>query len=263
MFRFFRRHRKPELSREDSSTDGSSGSDRFAAMTDPGIKRTYNEDSCIAREFPGGLILLAVADGVGGAGGGDVASAETIKALSAVVEREGGENSGSVLAHAFDEANRAVRERAAEQSDLRGMASTLVAALVQGAQARVANLGDSRAYLLEDGNLRQLTADHSWVEEQVKAGVMSRQEAERSQYRNVITRGIGTDDDVQPDQVDVQLSPGSVLLLCSDGLFKPLSDEKIGEALAAPSVHDAARRLINLANAAGGPDNIAVAILKA
>ena len=203
----------------------------LAAITDTGTRRSVNEDAALAEVLSDGRILLAVADGVGGASAGEVASGEALQALRMGVEGAEGDAGEQVL-EAFRAANRRVRELAASDDKLTGMASTLVAAIVTGNAAIVTNLGDSRAYLLRHGELHQLTRDHSWVAEQVSAGALSAAEAERSQYRNVITRGIGADDEVQPEQNDeLELADDSVLLLCSDGLFKAVKEERIAELL--------------------------------
>ena len=142
------------------------------------------------------------------------------------------------------------------------MATTLVAALVRGHSAWLASVGDSRAYLFHQGELTQRTQDHSWVAEQIRAGRLTEEEAEHSEFRNVITRAVGVADTVEPDKVGpISLPAGSLLLLCSDGLHRVVSDDEIAAVLASGTPQEMAERLIALANEAGGPDNISVAIV--
>lgn len=234
----------------------------FASLTDPGRKRSYNEDSAVATRLPDGSVLLAVADGVGGLGGGDIASAETIEAIVQVLSSNEKDDPNERLAAAFASANTRVREAATRKPDLSRMASTLAVAMVDGSSARLAHLGDSRAYLFHRGILRQLTEDHSWVADQVRAGNMTNDEAEQSQFRNVITRGVGVEEALDLDSIQVIPLPSpSVLLLCSDGLFKAVDEEALCPALELDDPRDMARQLVAVANEAGGPDNIAVALM--
>jgi serine/threonine protein phosphatase PrpC len=235
-----------------------------AALTDRGLKRPTNQDSVLAQELPDGSTLLAVADGVGGVQGGETASAEAIQALVAELVETPEGDPGAALGRAFSVANQRVRAEASERPELEGMASTLVAALVRGDTAWVANVGDSRAYLFHQTQVRQLTLDHSWVAEQVRAGRLADEEAKSSEFRNVITRGIGIAEEVETDTIGpVTLPEGSLLLLCSDGLSRVVSDPKMAEVLQSGTAHAMAERLIALANDAGGPDNISVVILRA
>ena len=237
----------------------------LAALRDQGLVRPSNQDQALATETPDGWLLLAVADGVGGAAGGEVASSAAMDTL------KGATGQGSVsdprlwLTSAFAAANGRVREMAAIDADRPHMATTLVAALVdEEGRAWVANVGDSRAYGLFNGALRQLTEDDSWVAERVRSGELGEAEAEASPYRNMITRAIGGDDSVETGEIiEIQLEPGDVLLLCSDGLYRMVNDSEIAEVLRqAEPVHEIARRLVAMANAAGGVDNIAVAIYR-
>ena len=234
----------------------------MAALTDPGLARTANEDSVLALELPDGSILLAVADGVGGLRGGDVASAEAIAAIADESLWAGTTDPRAALEEAFSRANRRVRELGQERGT--PVASTLVAALVRDGSLWVTNVGDSRAYLFDGSSLTQLSHDHSLVAEQVRAGILTAEEGEHSDYRNVITRGIGVEDIVEPDGVGpVPLPADSILLLCSDGLHGPVAEAQIKAALASGTVGEIARGLIDMGNEAGGPDNISVVILKA
>lgn len=233
----------------------------IAALSDVGRARAVNEDSALAERLADGSVVLAVADGVGGLGGGEIASAETIRALRDELAGAPTHDPAAALARAFTRANERVRELYGP-SDV-PMASTLVAALIRDDMARVANLGDSRAYMFSDGLLEQITRDHSLVAEQVSAGVLTPEQAEKSEYANVITRGIGVSDELSPDAFGpIDLAPGSVLLLCSDGLYRVVDEASIADVLSSSSIDQAATRLVDLANRAGGPDNVSVALCR-
>ena len=237
--------------------------ERMAALTDRGLKRPTNQDHVLAQELPGESTLLAVADGVGGIGGGETASAEAIEALLTELTNAPDDDPTAALERAFSVANKRVRARAVERPELKGMASTLAVALVRGNKAWVANAGDSRVYRFHKGRLQQLTVDHTWVAEQLRAGRLTDEEAQTSAFRNVITRAIGIADAVEPDTVGpITLPNGSLLLLCSDGLYRMVSDTAIARVLESGTPHAMAERLIGLANDAGGSDNISAVIFR-
>ncbi len=235
---------------------------RFFALADVGRRRQNNQDNAAAIALPAGFTLLIVADGVGGAGGGETASEETVNAIVASMWAEEITNPVDALQKAAAEANKRVREMQKTDARLSHMATTLVAALVHGDQAWIYNVGDSRAYKCAKGTLDPVTQDDSWVAEQVRQGNLTADEASRSPYQNVITKGVGVEEDLPVDRmVHQRLNDGDTLLLCSDGLYRAVTPEKIVEAFAdEPTMEDAAKRLVELANAAGGPDNISVAI---
>lgn len=236
---------------------------RFIALSDRGRRRATNQDRALARELPGGPLLLLVADGVGGQGGGEVASAETVNAMVAALGEGDRDDLASALIAAVRRANDRVRELGASDPELRGMATTLVAAVVKDGDAWIVSLGDSRAYVCRAGVLEALTEDDSWVAEQVRAGLLTPEDAARSPYQNVITRGIGVEEGVRVEAAThFALQPGDTLLLCSDGLYRCVTPETIADTLATGTVGEAAERLIDLANKAGGPDNISVAIYR-
>lgn len=229
----------------------------FAAQTDVGLLRTQNQDEAVATELPGGAVLLAVADGVGGSPGGDVAS---LTAMSALV-RELTERGPAQMEAAIASANEEVLALQKTRLEWINMATTLVAATIEGHAARIANLGDSRAYVLIDGRLKQVSRDDSWVSDVVESGELTLEQAERHPYRNVVTRGIGIAGAAQPTFYDVGLGPGDAILLATDGLFKMVPDEEIERLLAGnQGAEKAAAALVDAANAAGGMDNIGVAI---
>jgi len=223
-----------------------------AAATDIGLVREGNEDSYLVDEP-----LFAVADGMGGHRGGEVASQLALETVEKLFQKGTGD-----LAEQVQEANRAVFERSVEDRKVAGMGTTLTAALVEGDRIRLAHVGDSRAYLLRDGELRRLTEDHTLVHRMVTEGEISEEEAEAHPQRSVLTRALGVDMVVDVDDDVVQVRSGDRLLLCTDGLTGMVSEEEIKEMLqgiADPS--EAAERLVRRANEAGGVDNITVVVL--
>ncbi|OAI40940.1 hypothetical protein AYO38_00735 [bacterium SCGC AG-212-C10] len=236
---------------------------QYAAATDRGQRRATNQDRALADRLPDGRSLLVVADGVGGMFGGERASEETVQTVAAEMQGLIGGEPDSLLQAAVEAANERVRQLRKEDHELAGMATTLVAALVTGDEAWLVSIGDSRAYVFKDGVLRQVTEDDSWVAEQVRMGILSPEEAEASPRQNVITRGIGVDESLHNEQVThVRLGPGAMLLLCSDGLFRAISEEEIASMLPSGKVGDVVANLIERANAAGGPDNIGIALYR-
>ena len=221
--------------------------------TDIGRVREGNEDSYLL-EPP----LYAVADGMGGARGGEVASQ---LALSTV---EDGYLSGHrSLAALVRDANTAVFARSVEDRSVAGMGTTLTAVLVEGDAASLVHVGDSRAYLLRAGTLRQLTEDHTLVQRMVRAGEITRREADVHPHRNVLVRSLGTEPDVEVDEADLGLLEGDRLLLCSDGLTTMITEGQIQAILeVAPAPQDAAERLVRAANRAGGLDNITAVVVE-
>jgi protein phosphatase len=240
-----------------------------AAQTDTGLVRRSNQDSFGTDEDFG---LYVVCDGMGGAAGGDIASRIAVETFLAVARQElenlhdaNAECTRCSLQRAAAAANRAVLARASFDIALRGMGSTLVAARLFGESLTLINVGDSRAYLFQNGHARQLTQDHSWVAEQVRRGLMTPAQAERSSFQSVITRAIGADIDVAPDLFDATLHPGEALLLTSDGLTRHVSTEELAQivtATAADSPQSTCDRLIALAKARGGSDNITCILIR-
>jgi serine/threonine protein phosphatase PrpC len=226
---------------------------RNAVLTNPGRKRRRNEDAYVC-EPP----LFAVADGMGGAQAGEIAS----RLAAAALQGEGyaGPRRGEQrVVELIQAANRRVYERASEP-DKSGMGTTMTVALVEDGRVAIGHVGDSRAYLVREGRLEQLTEDHSLVAELVRSGKLSPEEAEVHPQRSVITRALGTDPDVDVDTFTVETKQGDVFLLCSDGLTSMVADDRI-LALVERNHNDldaAARALIKAANKGGGEDNITV-----
>ncbi|HWH31253.1 MAG TPA: Stp1/IreP family PP2C-type Ser/Thr phosphatase [Egibacteraceae bacterium] len=232
------------------------------AATDVGRVREGNEDSLFA-----GRAVFAVADGMGGHQAGEVASEAALRPIAALDGQEfaAPEAAQDALVEAVVDANRSVVSQARSDPSLRGMGTTLTAVLVRDNHLHIAHVGDSRAYLLRGGrDMTQLTTDHTLVEQLIREGRLARSEAAVHPQRSVITRAIGVDQQVQVDSLPpLQLQPGDQVLLCSDGLTGPVDDHTIAEVLAGTADGDTAcRQLIEAANAAGGPDNITVVLLR-
>lgn len=246
----------------------------YAVRSDAGRVRENNEDSaCLAPE----LSLFVLSDGMGGQASGEVASrlaTETIVAqcrnghgVSAVSQAgecmEGAGDRSNRLADAIHAANLAVHQAARRSKELQGMGATVVAVWVTGERFTVAHVGDSRAYRLRAGRFQQLTEDHSFVAEQVRRGAMTEQEAGSSKLQNVLTRALGVDESVPVDVDEQLLVEGDTILLCSDGLTRELSDAQIAAILGeADDAQQAADKLVELANQAGGEDNITAVVVR-
>jgi serine/threonine protein phosphatase PrpC len=226
-----------------------------AGITDPGQVRAQNQDAFYVAED-----LVLIADGMGGYAGGEVAAAIAAEVVGAHFSEDG---SSTGLEEAVADANRQIFERGVEPG-LEGMGTTLVAAAVIGsgstARVLVANVGDSRAYLLRGGSLRQLTEDHSVAAELVRLGRLEEDGGQEHPGRHVLTRALGVDRDVAPDLIEIVPEPEDRLLLCSDGLSNELDDEEILALLRVGTPSDAARSLVAAANAHGGLDNVTAVV---
>lgn len=233
-----------------------------AALTDRGRKRPSNEDAFGYSVEDG---VYVVCDGMGGAAGGEVASSTAVdEVLRIFSERNGSAVLPKDAEEAISVANEAIYSRAQRNYKLNGMGTTLVAAVVRNQHVWVLNIGDSRCYRLRAGHLEQVTLDHSLVEEQVRMGRMTKAEALRSPLRNMITRALGTQSQVTPDCFDFDAEPGDLLLLCSDGLTRELSDTLIESMLLSDQpLEDRCTSLIEAAKKAGGHDNITCVLVQA
>lgn len=242
----------------------------WAAATHPGSRRLTNEDAYGANPELG---LFLVADGMGGHAAGEVASRVAVEAVTAFVEQTAGDRhhtwpipyeialspTANRLKAALVLANRRVASEIHQHESYTGMATTAVAVLVDGNTVVAAHAGDSRAYQLEGDRLRQLTRDHSWVEEQVQAGLLTAEAAREHPWRNVVTRALTGGSELDPEITTLSVDVGDRLLLCSDGLSGVVSHDEIRALLAPPaSLDEVCRRLVDRANEGGGPDNITV-----
>lgn len=238
---------------------------KFYAITDIGRKRELNEDYIYTSGQPIGALpnLFIVADGMGGHKAGDYASMHTVDRFVEVI-RELGEEHGvqDAINEAVTDANAYIYQRSRENSNLSGMGTTLVLATCIGNEAIVANIGDSRLYLVNDA-MTQITRDHSLVEEMVTLGGIDREMARNHPDKNIITRAVGVKEKVAADFFEVDLTKGDKLLLCSDGLTNMLRDEEIYQIIQEnKELEQAAKALIDAANENGGRDNIAVVLVE-
>jgi len=242
------------------------------AKSDIGRKRPQNEDCFLADPSLG---LYIVCDGMGGGNAGEVASRMAIETILAHVQSPADSGAGETepddpnltpatnqLAHAIYAANAAVFHASWEHPQYAGMGTTVAAARLSGHSLSIANVGDSRVYLIRHGVLQPLTADHSWVAEQVAQGYMTEEEAGRSPRRNIVTRALGVESAVDIDVTEMPVFKGDLLLLCSDGLTRGVRCGDILSTLEEDrSLHEKTDRLISLANEAGGEDNITVVLV--
>lgn len=241
-----------------------------SAKTDIGLRRQHNEDRYLADP---GLGLYAVCDGMGGGNAGEIASGMAIDAIRAFLNTPAGTDrptdedrnvspATARLAAAVREANQAIHRASWINPAYAGMGTTVVAVRLTDELLSIVHVGDSRLYLIRNGRLDLLTADHSWVAEQVQQGLMTEAEAERSPKRNIVTRALGVESSVEVDIGEISLLPGDRLLLCSDGLTRGVRPSQILQTInSAPSAEAAADQLIGLANAAGGEDNTTVLLV--
>ncbi len=244
-----------------------------SGKTDTGKTRKNNEDSYLIDSCRG---LYAVADGIGGHEGGEVASRLAIQGLSQTVRerfsspdetpahgipREG-DPVKSALSLAFTLANRTIRQTATGNPSLHGMGTTMTALFLYEKKAYLAHVGDSRAYQLRAGVLTQVTADHTLVAEQMRAGLITPEKARKNPYRHVITRALGIDPDIVVDHRMIEVKPDDAFLLCTDGLTEMVDDDRIRGILSTASPQEAAELLVREANDRGGVDNITVVVIQ-
>ncbi|MFL5319129.1 MAG: Stp1/IreP family PP2C-type Ser/Thr phosphatase [Myxococcaceae bacterium] len=245
-----------------------------AGLTDVGRKRQHNEDSYLIDEE---LHLFVVADGMGGHAGGGTASRIAVETIDRELRKIrdskenpfGGSGGQQLQDSAVPEAIRSAVERAClaifqeAQNDarLQGMGTTVISLLVHEEYAFFAHVGDSRAYLVRGDLIQQISEDHSLVNEQIKAGMITAEEAKHSRYKNIITRSVGFEEEVQVDVMGLVTEPGDFFILCSDGLANMVEDKELQEAVKNNQLEDAPKKLIELANERGGDDNITVIVV--
>ena len=234
------------------------------SVTDVGQKRQVNQDYVYASEEPVGNLpnLFVVADGMGGHNAGDFASSFAVQTLVRTILEDENQNPIKIIRHAVEEANRKVLEESKLHAEMSGMGTTMVLVTIIDDYAYVANVGDSRLYLIED-QILQITKDHSLVQEMVRRGLITKEEAREHPDKNIITRVLGIGPEIEVDFFDIHLKENSVLLLCSDGLSNMVSDEDIWRIVnTSREMKEAGMRLVSLANENGGKDNIAVVLVK-
>lgn len=238
------------------------------AKTDRGKVRKENQDSCYIFTPDGQSALMLVCDGMGGHRAGNVASSLTATVFAGQVKEglEGARASGGVcnlMKGALRNANSAVYKLSISEPECRGMGTTMVSAVIIGHDATVMNVGDSRAYHITGGAIRQVTRDHSVVEDMVRRGDITREESRTHPSKNLITRAVGTVPELEADFFSVALRDGDALILCSDGLTNEVREEELLKAeLESATAEDAADRLLELALERGAPDNVTVAVFR-
>lgn len=239
------------------------------SITDRGKLRENNEDYCMTKEI-GNYTLLILADGMGGHKGGETASRKAIEEISAILERDLTEKMlpGQImllLSEALESANKEIISLSRSNSKLVGMGTTCDVCVISKNTAYIAHIGDSRVYKIakKGGSIRKLTKDHSLVEYMLETGAITPEEAMNHPQKNVILRALGTTENIEVDILHEKLSSGDVLLMCSDGLTNMLDEGVIAQTVSAENTpEDCAARLVQLANEAGGADNITVVIAR-
>ncbi|HEY0711077.1 MAG TPA: PP2C family serine/threonine-protein phosphatase [Polyangia bacterium] len=250
---------------------------RAWATTDVGLKRDHNEDSYLCNEAIG---LFAVADGMGGHLGGERASHLAVEILEKEIEPQAATLTGSrgapeagaesksglgpvaiALREATRKAGSAIHAEAERNPQLSGMGTTLTSAFFHGDEVTICHVGDSRVYLFRDGVARLLTEDHSWIQEQIKAGLVLPEDAIVARFRNIITRSVGFEPTVEPDLITLPVELGDCYVLCSDGLSNHLDEKEIAEVLTGAFYAEAGPVLVEKANQKGGDDNITCVVV--
>lgn len=234
------------------------------SITDIGRKRKLNQDYVFTSEQPVGNLpnVFIVADGMGGHNAGDYASRYTVETMVGEIAASSEENPVKILEAAIQEANDHIRKKADQDPHLTGMGTTVVAATCLGRSLHVANVGDSRLYVVGE-KMKQITRDHSLVEEMVRLGGLGREEARNHPDKNIITRAIGASETVEVDFFTVELAEGDIVLMCSDGLTNMLEDEEIRMIMNRQrDIVEKAQELVKAANNNGGKDNIAVILIE-
>ena len=235
------------------------------SITDVGQKRTVNQDFVFTSETPVGNLpnLFVVADGMGGHKAGDFASSYAVEVLLSTIREDENSNPVKIIRAAIENANTQLLREASDNETMSGMGTTMVLVTIVGHYAYVANVGDSRLYLVDENKISQITKDHSLVEEMVRMGEISRDDARNHPDKNIITRALGAGRDVDVDFFDIRLTPGDILLLCSDGHSNMVPDEDIRQVIrTSETLEETGRRLVSMANDNGGRDNIAVVLVE-
>lgn len=238
---------------------------KLAGKTDIGNVRKENQDNYRAVRLPDDTVWAAVCDGMGGAAAGrlasQVATDKLEDCLSGVLPKLAQGQERLLLLKSIATANRAVYDESRKEEAHRGMGTTVVSVLVRDGTAHIAHVGDSRAYLCRQGALTQLTRDHSMVEQLVESGQLTPEQAEKHPRKNLITKALGIEPEVEPDYKNIPVENGDILLLCSDGLSGSLSEEKMLEILVRTPFFAIPRKLVESALREGGQDNITALVI--
>ena len=237
------------------------------SVTDIGRKRQLNQDYVFSSAKPLGNMpnLFIVADGMGGHNAGDYASKCTTETVVGEIRNSFEKNPTIIIQKAIQVANKKIREAAAKDENLLGMGTTLVVATIIGKYLQVANIGDSRLYIIGKRGIRQITKDHSLVEEMIRLGGLAREDARLHPDKNIITRAIGAKDEVEADFFTEELDEDDIILMCSDGLSNMLEDKEIEKIVKDEALEELIQKgdaLVRAANENGGKDNIAVVLVK-
>jgi protein phosphatase len=246
-----------------------------AGLTDVGRKRNHNEDSFLVDDE---IQLYVVADGMGGHAGGGTASRIAVETIDKELRQVRAIKEGNpfltstslqdsplpeVIRNAVEQACLSIFNTAQEDPRLAGMGTTVISLLVKDQYAFFAHVGDSRAYLVRGDLIQQISEDHSLVNEQIKAGMITPEEAKHSRYKNIITRSVGFEEEVQVDVMGLACEPGDTFILCSDGLANMIEDREMLEVVQTTKLQEIPKKLIDLANERGGDDNITVIAVRA
>ena len=239
---------------------------KIVAKTDKGIVRDNNQDAYAVGEFSDEVVWSVVCDGMGGAAGGNIASALAVKVISEKINAGYRENMRdasirNMLDSALTAANIEVYDLADERPEYRGMGTTVVCAIVRDRQAYIAHAGDSRAYVVSGGQVHQITTDHSVVQDLINKGRITIEEAKHHPNKNIITRAVGVDKEIEIDFCQVDLEKNDILVLCTDGLSNYVSNEEMVELMSDGMHYAFADRIVTKANKNGGGDNITVVII--
>lgn len=239
---------------------------RIFCETDVGKSREINQDAYVARILEGGAAFAVVCDGMGGANAGNVASAQATKTIYEYVERSftpsmTNSQIKNLLCSAVMSANLEVYDAASKNEELKGMGTTVVAAIAAGGQCNIVHVGDSRAYVLRGNELSQITTDHSIVQRMIESGELTADEAKTHPRKNVITRALGVDENLNVDYNELEFFEKDVLLICTDGLSNMVSSEDIAKIVSVNECDKAVKQLIMAANDGGGSDNITAVLI--
>ena len=241
---------------------------RIASKTDIGMVRSSNQDSYLTGEISGSISWAVVCDGMGGANGGNIASATAVKTISEQINKSYRSEMSSnsikyLLMSAITAANSDVYDMAKEDESLSGMGTTVVAVIVVNGLAHIAHAGDSRAYVIGDKSITQITRDHSVVQSMIENGEITEEEAKTHPNRNVITRALGVADRIDIDYNEIELDSDDSILICTDGLSNFIENEQILEIISNNKFYEYPEKLIEKANENGGGDNITVVMMSA
>lgn len=236
---------------------------QYWGITDRGAVRSQNQDAFAVRTLVDGRVLAVVCDGMGGARAGNIASAMTVELFLDAFSKLDGDDDTHRMGQAAIQANDQVFQRAITDDDCAGMGTTLVACLVEQGHSLLLNVGDSRAYRINEGGIRQITRDHSVVEDLVKSGKLTREEARNHPRKNLITRALGCEPQLRADLFQEDTAQGDWLLMCSDGLSNMVTEqEMLYEVIHGGDANTCCQRLLDIAMHRGAPDNVTVVLIR-